>query len=652
MRKDEKRLMEDIILFNKGMNFHSYKKMGAHVIKQDQILGVCFMVWAPNAVSVSVVGDFNGWLGAGHTMEPIGTSGIWRLFVRGIGEGELYKYEIETLGGERILKADPFAFWMEKRPQTASVVYSLEGYNWHDQNWCSERKNQGLRKEPFLIYEVHLGSWKRKQDGSFLSYRELADELVPYVKSMDFTHIELLPVMEHPLDGSWGYQVTNYYAATSRFGAPKDLMHLIDRCHQAGLGVILDWVPGHFCRDAHGLACFDGTNLFEDEEHAEWGTYKFDFSKKEVVSFLISNALFWLEYYHADGLRVDGVTSILLLNYGKKEPDHRTDPQGGYENRSAAEFLRALNQMVFKDYPYALMIAEESTDWPLVTRPPYDGGLGFNYKWNMGWMNDTLQYVHLPFEKRTSAHHLITFSLMYAFSENFILPLSHDEVVHGKLSLLNRMPGDYWQKFAGLRLLYLYWLCHPGKKLIFMGGEFAQFIEWRDDRELDWFLLDYPAHEKHRQFVRAANRLYLEEESLWQADTDSAGFEWIDADNREQSVFSFIRKNTQGKGILVAIFNFKTAVYENFRIGVPEPGTYQVIFNSDQLDYGGSGCYSGAKQRSLAVPWHGQAQSICCTVPPLGGILLKLWPVQEESLHRLREETLHVSKQRSISEPL
>lgn len=652
MRNDDTMLMEDIFLFNTGVNYHCYKRMGAHVIKQDRKLGVCFMVWAPNAVSVSVVGDFNEWQGCAHPMEPLGTSGVWRLFVPGIGEGELYKYEIETFDGRKILKADPFAFRMEKRPHTASLVYTLDGYAWQDQDWCRGRNSQGLRREPLLIYEVHLGSWKRKHDGSFLSYREMAAELVPYVKSMGFTHIELLPVMEHPLDGSWGYQVTNYFAATSRYGTPKDLMHLIDQCHQARLGVIMDWVPGHFCRDAHGLVCFDGTDLFEDEEHAEWGTYKFDFNKKEVISFLISNALFWMEYYHADGLRVDGVTSILLLNYGKKEPDLCHNPLEGFENKAASDFLRTLNQMVFKYHPYALMVAEESTDWPLVTRPPYDGGLGFNYKWNMGWMNDTLKYVQLPFEQRADAHHLITFSMMYAFSENFILPLSHDEVVHGKRSLLNRMPGDYEQKFAGLRLLYLYWLCHPGKKLLFMGGEFAQFIEWRDDRELDWFLLDYPAHDQHRQFVRAANQLYLEEKNLWKADTEPAGFEWIDADNREQSIFSFIRKRTQSEDVLIAIFNFKPAAYENFRIGVPEPGVYQIIFCSDWEEYGGAGRRSEDRLRSFDEPWHGKACSVRCRIPPLGGILLKLLSVQGTNPHRKREETRHVSKQRGIPESL
>lgn len=626
MPKEKDQLLKDLYLFNSGTLYHSYLNFGAHRMKIGASTGVRFVVWAPNARKVSVVGDFNHWQGSGHGMEPQGLTGVWSLFIPGLDEGDVYKYEIETPWGKKIMKADPFAFLAEKRPQTASVVYALEGYDWQDQAWCSRRDTHGLRKDPLLIYEVHLGSWRRKKDGSFLTYRELAEELVPYVKEMGFSHIEFMPLMEHPLDESWGYQITGYYAATSRFGMPKDLMYLIDCCHQAGLGVIMDWVPGHYCKDAHGLASFDGTNVFGGEEHVEWGTLKFDFSKNEARSFLISNAMFWLDCYHIDGLRVDGITSLLLLNYGKKESQKRTNPQGGYEDLAALEFLRTLNQRVFQYHPYALMIAEESTDWPMVTRPPYDGGLGFNYKWNMGWMNDTLKYMHRPFEQRANHHHQLTFSLMYAFSENFILPLSHDEVVYGKRSLLNRMPGDYWQKFAGLRLLHLYWLCHPGKKLLFMGGEFGQFIEWRDYTELDWLLLDIQAHRMHRQFVMAANQRYLQEESLWQADHEPAGFEWIDADNSRQSVFSFIRKGDLKEETIIAIFNFMPIAHENFRVGVPAPGIYQEILNSDRLEFGGSGRINPSKLISSSGLWHGKADSIQCTVPPLGGILLKRLP--------------------------
>ncbi len=626
MPKEKDRLQKELYLFNSGKLYHSYLNFGAHKIKIGASTGVRFMVWAPNARKVSVVGDFNHWQGRDHGMEPQGLTGAWSLFIPGLDEGDIYKYEIETLLGEKLMKADPFAFLAEKRSQTASVVYELDGYDWQDQAWCSRRNTQGLRTEPFLIYEVHLGSWRQKKDGSFLTYRELAEELVPYVKEMGFSHIELMPLMEHPLDQSWGYQITGYYAATSRFGMPKDLMYLIDCCHQAGLGVIMDWVPGHFCKDAHGLACFDGTNLFGGEEHVEWGTLKFDFSKNETRSFLISNALFWLDCYHVDGLRVDGITSMLLLNYGKKETGKRTNLQGGKEDLSAVEFLRTLNQTVFQYHPYALMIAEESTDWPMVTQPPYDGGLGFNYKWNMGWMNDTLKYVHLPFEQRANHHHQLAFSLMYAFSENFILPLSHDEVVHGKMSLLNRMPGDYWQKFAGLRLLHLFWLCHPGKKLLFMGGEFGQFIEWRDYTELDWFLLGIQAHRMHRLFVMAANQRYLQEQSLWQADHEPAGFEWIDADNCKQSVFSFMRKGRLKGETIVAIFNFLPVAHEHFRVGVPAPGIYQEIFNSDRLEFGGSGRINPSDLTSSSGLWHGKADSIQCTVPPLGGVLFKRLP--------------------------
>jgi 1,4-alpha-glucan branching enzyme len=581
-------------------------------------------VWAPHAKYVSVVGNFNHWQGSDHQMEKQAETGVWSLFIPALDEGEVYKYEIETITGERLQKADPFAFYSELRPNTASVVYELAGYLWQDEVWCAQRKQ--VPDHPALIYEVHLGSWKRKEDGGFYTYRELVDDLVPYLQEMGFTHLELLPIMEHPFDGSWGYQVTGYYAATSRFGTPHDLMYLVDRCHQAGIFVILDWVPGHFCKDTHGLARFDGTYLFEDEEHDEWGTYKFDFSRTEVWSFLISNALFWLDCFHFDGLRVDGVTSMLFRNHGTREQRRRTNLLGKFENDDAVTFIRTLNSVVFQYHPDVLMIAEESSDWPLVSRPSYDGGLGFSYKWNMGWMNDTLRYIKTPFQQRGSVHQLLTFSLMYAFSENFILPFSHDEVVHGKRSMINRMPGDYWQKFAGLRTLYLYLLCHPGKKLLFMGAEIGQFIEWRENSELDWFLLDYEAHRKHQHYVMEANRLYQSEKSLWQVDHEWPGFEWIDVHNYQQSIISFVRQGHCKKEFLIIILNFQPHSYTDFWLGVPESGIYEEIFNTDRTEYGGAGRGNPWPIPSKPVTMHDRENAICCAVPPLGGVIFKRIP--------------------------
>ncbi len=498
---------EELYLFNQGKLFHSYLRFGAHTVELNNRIGVHFAVWAPNAIGVSVVGSFNSWQGDQHKMVMQGQTGVWTLFVPEIERSTLYKYQIETKTGERILKADPFAFLAERRPHTASVINPLNGYEWNDQDWCQRRTESFSLEKPLLIYEAHLGSWKRKENDEFYNYRDYAEELVTYVKDMGFTHLELLPLMEHPYDGSWGYQITGYYAATSRYGEPNDLMYLIDKCHQAGIAVIFDWVPGHFCKDHHGLARFDGTPLFEQEEHAEWGTLKFNFSRKEVWSFLISNALFWFDIYHIDGLRIDGVTSMLCLDYGRPANNWQPNIYGGKENLDAIAFLQELNRTVFSCYPYVLMIAEESTDWPYVTRPSFDGGLGFNFKWNMGWMNDTLNYFQTDFKNRSNNHSLLTFSLMYAFSENFILPFSHDEVVHGKKSLIERMPGVYQQKFAGLRTLYFYQICHPGKKLLFMGGELGQFIEWRYDSALEWFLLKFEMHRKYQDYVKDLNYL-------------------------------------------------------------------------------------------------------------------------------------------------
>lgn len=615
---------EEIFLFNEGTYYHSYLKFGAHRVELNGEKGVHFVLWAPHASQVKVVGDFNGWRGEGHAMERR-PGGVWTLFIPGLGEGALYKYEITTPAGETFLKADPYAFYSEQRPHTASIVYSLDGYPWRDRKWLMKRRHFFRKARPINIYEVHLGSWKRKPDGSFYSYRELARELIPYAKEMGYTHLELLPLMEHPYDGSWGYQVTGYYAATSRYGTPKDLMYFVDECHRHGLGVILDWVPGHFCKDAHGLGRFDGPPLFEEEEHREWGTYKFNFRRREVWSFLISNALFWLDKFHVDGLRVDGVTSMIYLDYAKEPGAWQPNIFGGRENLAAVAFLRELNEVVGRYFPGVLMIAEESTPWPQVTGPTRRGGLGFHYKWNLGWMNDTLQYVSTDFPWRRERHHLLTFPLVYAFTEHFILPLSHDEVVHGKKSLLGRMPGDYWQQFAGLRVLYLYQMCHPGKKLLFMGGELAPFIEWRYYEGLEWFLLTYPMHRKLQEFVKTLNWLYRRERCLWERDEGWDGFQWLEPNNAAQSVYVFLRRDAGGRCLLSAL-NFKPDFYPVYRIGVPETGKYVEILNSDDAAFGGSGQVNPRPVEAEPVPWQGQPYSIVIKLPPLAGVLIKRQP--------------------------
>ncbi|OPX81060.1 MAG: 1,4-alpha-glucan branching enzyme GlgB [Pelotomaculum sp. PtaB.Bin013] len=586
-----------------------------------------FAVWAPNARKVSVVGDFNAWRTAAHPMENYLDSGIWVNFIKSLKSGERYKYCIETKEGQIIYKADPFAVYAELRPHTASRIFPLVGYIWQDEAWLVSRRHKQHKKEPMLIYEVHLGTWQKRENNDFLNYREIADRLIPYVKEKGFTHLELLPVAEHPFDGSWGYQVTGFFAATSRYGNPHDLMYLIDCSHQAGIGVILDWVPGHFCRDAHGLGQFDGTPLYEAGSHAQWGTYRFNFKKTEIWSFLISNALFWFDIYHIDGLRVDGVSSMLYLDFGTENGDWLPNEYGGRENLAAVKFLRKLNEQVYKYFPDAVMVAEEASTWPFVTRPPYDGGLGFSYKWNMGWMNDTLKYFSLGFEQRRYNHNLLTFSLLYSFSEDFILPFSHDEVVHGKKSLVDRMPGDYWQKFAGLRTLYLYLICHPGKKLLFMGGEFAQFIEWKQDAQLDWFLKDYDMHKMFSDYVMEVNKLYLREKSLWEEDHCWQGFEWIDADNSAQSVFVFQRRTAGSNEFVVVAINLLTQAYPVFRIGVPEPGIYTVVLNTDAAKYGGSGFMEQETLPAEEVPWHNCNYSVVLQMPPLGGLILKLTEV-------------------------
>lgn len=628
---------EDAYLYNIGAYFHAYNSLGAHITELRGLSGVGFVVWAPFALAVSVVGDWNGWQCGENPMERL-AGGFWQCFVPGVAVGAKYKYAIQTADGDWQYKADPFAFAAERRPGTASRVADIGGYCWHDGEWLERRASGDHFGRPLNIYELHLGSWRRKKvqesgdinnininninnPEGFLSYTELADELTEYVGRMGYTHVEFLPVMEHPLDDSWGYQTTGYFAATSRYGEPQQLMYLIDRLHQAGIGVILDWVPGHFCRDAQGLANFDGTALYESEEHAQWGTYKFNFERSEVRSFLISSAFFWLDKYHADGIRVDGVTSMLYLNFGRDEAKKRYNELGGEEDPAAVEFLRELNQAVGRFWPGVMMIAEESTAWPLVTRPPERGGLGFHYKWDMGWMNDTLRYMELDFPYRRYEHRLLTFSLMYAFDENFIEALSHDEVVHGKKSLIGRMPGDYWRQFAGLRLLYVYQMTHSGAKLNFMGSEFGQFIEWRFAESLEWFLLDYPAHAKHQHFVADLNRLYLRQTALWQLNYSRAGYRWLEADNAEQSVLLFVRQGKRPEDVLVVLLNFRPDTYTDYRIGVPFAGEYREIFNSDAVEYGGSGKINAEIMTAEDVSCHGEAYSLRVTVPPLGGMI-------------------------------
>lgn len=619
---------EALYLFHEGSNYRSYQMLGAHEMRQGETAGVRFAVWAPNAREVRVVGNFNHWDGTSHVMDRIKESGIWTLFIPGIASGELYKYEIITSGGGRILKADPYAFRAELRPGTASIVYNLAGYDWHDEGWQRQKKEMTVYERPVLIYEVHLGSWQRGTDGQFLTYREMAEKLVDYVADMGYTHIEFMPLGEYPFDGSWGYQVTGYYAVTSRYGTPHDFMYLVDRCHSKGIGVIMDWAPGHFCKDDHGLRMFDGTPLYEycdcqRAENAGWGTANFDLGRPEVLSFLISNALFWFEVYHIDGLRVDAVANMLYLDYGRETGQWSPNRYGGNGNLEGMSFLRKLNEAVFKYYPEAMMIAEESTAWPMVSWPTDVGGLGFNFKWNMGWMNDMLRYMSEQPIHRKWHHNLVTFSFMYAFSENFVLPLSHDEVVHGKKSLLDKMPGDYWQKFANLRAFYAYWMAHPGKKLLFMGGEFGQFIEWKYDDSLDWHLIDYPMHRMLQKYVRDLNKFYQAERPFWQIDFDWQGFEWIDCNDYNQSVISFIRKGRETGEFIIAVCNFTPVVRERYRIGVPAPGTYQEVFNSDRQQYGGSGVVNILPLNTQDIEWHGRSVSLELTLPPLSTIYLK-----------------------------
>lgn len=608
-------------LFHKGESYKSYEFFGAH---RQPDGSYSFSVWAPNAKGVRLVGDFNHWNGIGFEMVKIGENGIYNLITDQVQAGDLYKYEIITQKGKHLLKADPYAVYAELRPGTASRVYELGGYNWQDKAWISQRKRKKPYRQPLNIYEIHLGSWMLKPDGSFHSYEELAPLLVPYLKENGYTHVEFMPLMEHPFDGSWGYQTTGFYAATSRYGTPEELMYLIDYCHQHEIGVILDWVPCHYCRDAHGLSYFDGNYCYESAYqnvavNHQWGTNHFDFSRKEVWSFLISNAMFWMDHYHIDGLRVDAVAYMIYADYGKPGSD---GVHGYKDNLDAVAFIQKLNEVVFSSFPNVLMIAEESSAWPKLTHPVYEGGLGFNYKWNMGWMNDTLKYFSMDYEERKNAHHLLNFSMMYAFSENFILPFSHDEVVHGKKSLIGRMPGDYWQKFANLRLLLGYAMTHPGKKLSFMGTELGHFIEWNYQRELDWFLKKYDMHQKFAEYAKTLNRFYLEHPALYEIDDSFKGFKWIDPDNAAQSVLLYERRGRKRADDLIIALNCSPVTYEHFWVGVKDKSPWEEIFNSDNNIFGGAGVIQTEPLIPEKKQWQHQKFAVAIKLPALSIVIL------------------------------
>jgi len=666
----------DIHLFSEGNHHRIYEKLGAHLIELDGVKGVYFAVWAPNARNVSVLGDFNHWDGRQHQMRKYG-NGVWELFVPDIGVGTTYKYEVKNWAGHIYEKSDPFGFQQEIRPKTASIVTDLSTYEWQDADWLEQRRNQDPLKQPISVYEVHLGSWLHasasepalnadgtpapvvtaadlKPGARFLTYRELADRLIPYVKETGFTHVELLPIAEHPFDGSWGYQVIGYYAVTSRYGTPQDFMYFVDQCHQNGIGVIVDWVPGHFPKDGHGLARFDGTYLFEHEdprkgEHKGWGTLVFNYGLNEVRNYLVSNALFWFDKYHIDGIRVDAVASMLYLDYCREPGEWVTNQYGGRENIEAVEFIRQFNHVIFSYYPGILSIAEESTSWAMVSWPTYVGGLGFNLKWNMGWMHDILDYFHMDPWFRQFHQNNVTFSIMYAFSENFMLALSHDEVVHGKSHMIGKMPGDDWQKFANLRCLYSYMFTHPGKKTLFMGMEFGQWSEWNVWGDLDWRLLQYERHQTLRKLIIDLNHVYRTQPALYTEEFSHEGFEWIDCSDNRHSVVSFVRRaapklNEAGepepigsREFLVVICNFTPQPHAHYRIGVPQPGFYTELFNSDAREYGGSNMGNLGGKWSEEWSFHGHRQSIDLCLPPLGVLILKL--DSQKTVARLSPET-------------
>lgn len=621
---------DDLYLFNEGRHFRLYQKLGAHPLNIAGQQGVYFAVWAPNAVRVSVIGDFNGWENRSHPLRPREQSGIWEGFIPGIGKGALYKYHIESrYDGYQVDKADPLAFYAEIPPRTASIVWDPD-YQWTDQQWMERRRDPNSLNSPISIYEVHLGSWMRipEEDNRSLSYREIAPKLAEYVTRLGFTHVELLPIMEHPFLGSWGYQTTGYFAPTSRYGTPEDFMYLIDYLHRFGLGVILDWVPSHFPNDKHGLGYFDGTHLYEHADprlglHPDWNSLIYNYGRSEVQSFLISSALYWLDRYHVDGLRVDGVASMLYLDYSRKEGEWMPNKYGGRENLEALDFLRKFNEQVYKHYPETQTIAEESTAWPMVSRPTYVGGLGFGMKWDLGWMHDTLLYFSRDPIFRKYHHNELTFRMLYAFTENFILPLSHDEVVHGKGSLIGRMPGSDSQKFASLRLLFGYMYAQPGKKLIFMGGELAQWREWDHDQSLEWHLLAYSPHQGVQKWLGDLNRVYRTEKALFEKDFDVSGFSWIDVTDVEHSTISLMRKGRMPDEVVLAVFNFTPVPLFNYRIGAPFKGAWKEILNSDAKEYGGEGYGNQGKVVTESKPFHGQPFSLNLTLPPLGVVFFK-----------------------------
>ena len=622
---------DDLFLFNEGTHNRIYEKLGAHPSTVNGESGTFFGVWAPSARSVSVVGDFNGWNPASHPMHSRGHSGVWECFIPGVGKGAIYKYHIVTqIPGRTFDKADPFGYRCEKPPRTASQVWELD-YQWSDDAWMKGRKQKNSLQAAMSIYEMHLGSWMRvpEEHGRSLSYREIAPRLADYLQRMNFTHVQLLPIMEHPFYGSWGYQTTGYFAPTSRYGTPQDFMYLVDFLHQRGIGVILDWVPSHFPTDGHGLAFFDGTHLFEHADsrqgfHPDWKTNIFNYDRSEVRSFLLSSAIFWLDKYHADGLRVDAVASMLYLDYSRKEGEWIPNKFGGRENLGAISFLRRMNEDIYRNFPDVQTIAEESTSWPMVSRPVHLGGLGFGMKWDMGWMHDTLEYFeHDPIHRKFH-HNLLTFRMIYAYHENFVLPLSHDEVVHMKGSLIRKMPGDEWQKFGNLRLLYGYMYAQSGKKMLFMGDEFAQVHEWAHDGSLDWHLLAEPLHEGMRRWVEAINRLYRDEPAMHELECDPAGFEWIDCNDAPASVVSLMRKSKNPKDTLVVVCNFTPIPRMDYRVGVPHGGFWREVLNSDAKEYGGSGSGNCGGREAEEVPAHGKPFSLQLMLPPLGALFLKV----------------------------